>query len=169
MTATSLSGRATSLGSGDLREVLMGAQDNLTNVLAIVLGVSIGSGDVRLVAMAGLAAGLAEAISMGGVLYSATRAEHRVAGTTGRPVRAAVVCFAAALIAGLIPLAPFLSLPLDLAMVASLSTSLTAIFALGAWTGVLMRSSWWREGVRLVLIADLAAAASAGVGLLLGA
>jgi hypothetical protein len=32
-----------------------------------------------------------------------------------------------------------------------------------------MRSSWWREGVRLVLIADLAAAASAGVGLLLGA
>jgi len=65
MTATSLSGRTTSLGSGDLRGVLMGAQDNLTNVLAIVLGVSIGSGDVRLVAMAGLAAGLAVGLLLG--------------------------------------------------------------------------------------------------------
>jgi hypothetical protein len=42
-----------------LREVLMGAQDNLTNVLAVVLGVAIGAGRSDLVALAGLAAGVA--------------------------------------------------------------------------------------------------------------
>ncbi|HZD17950.1 MAG TPA: VIT1/CCC1 transporter family protein [Actinomycetota bacterium] len=55
------------LEAGDLREIVMGAQDNLTTVLAVVLGVAIGSGDASTVALAGLAAGLAEAISMGGV------------------------------------------------------------------------------------------------------
>src|SRR5512142_247682 len=49
-----------------LREVLMGAQDNLTNVLAVVLGVAVGAGRADMVALAGLAAGIAEAISMGG-------------------------------------------------------------------------------------------------------
>lgn len=51
-----------------VREILMGAQDNLTTVLAVMLGVSIGSGRADLVALAGLSAAVAEAVSMGGVL-----------------------------------------------------------------------------------------------------
>lgn len=66
-------------GAGSMREIVMGAQGNLTNVLAVVLGVAIGTGDVRTVALAGLAAGIAEAISMGGVLYTSTRAERDLA------------------------------------------------------------------------------------------
>jgi len=69
-----------------VREILMGAQDNLTNVLAVVLGVSIGSGEMRTVALAGLAAGVAEAISMGGVLYTSTRAAQDL-GARWAPVR----------------------------------------------------------------------------------
>jgi VIT family len=77
-------------GSSTLREIILGAQDNLINVLATVLGVAIGSGSVRIVAMAGLASGIAEAISMGGVLYTSTCAERdllaRAGGTAeGRP------------------------------------------------------------------------------------
>jgi hypothetical protein len=63
-------------GSSTLREIILGAQDNLINVLATVLGVAIGLGSVRIVAMAGLASGIAEAISMGGVLYTSTCAER---------------------------------------------------------------------------------------------
>lgn len=37
-----------------VREILMGAQDNLTTVLAVTLGVAIGSGRADLVALAGL-------------------------------------------------------------------------------------------------------------------
>ncbi|MGZ6255602.1 MAG: hypothetical protein ACXWMB_01120, partial [Candidatus Limnocylindria bacterium] len=48
--------RRTRIERATLREILMGAQDNLTNVLAVVLGVAIGAGRSDLVALAGLAA-----------------------------------------------------------------------------------------------------------------
>jgi hypothetical protein len=67
------------MGTTDLREIILGAQDNLVNVLATVLGVAIGSGSTRMVALAGVASGIAEAISMGGVLYTSTCAERDLA------------------------------------------------------------------------------------------
>ena len=103
----------------------MGAQDNLTTVLAVMLGVSVGTGRADIVALAGLSASVAEAVSMGGVLYSSTRAEAvlvaHLAGTTGAkpsppvglaPAASGIVTFAAAMLAGLIPLSPFLFVPL---------------------------------------------------------
>ncbi|HEX6230763.1 MAG TPA: VIT1/CCC1 transporter family protein [Actinomycetota bacterium] len=159
-------------GAGSLREVVMGAQDNLTNVLAVVLGVAIGSGEVSTVALAGLAAGVAEAISMGGVLYTATRAERDLAASAGkpfakRPVRAAATTFVAAFVAALVPLAPFAFLSLGWAMVTAAVLSLTALFGVGIWTGGITGDSWWRSGARFVTIGGLAALASALVGVVL--
>jgi VIT1/CCC1 family predicted Fe2+/Mn2+ transporter len=159
-------------GSRHLREIVMGAQDNLTNVLAVVLGVAIGSGEASTVALAGLAAGVAEAISMGGVLYNATKAERDLAASSGRgfakrPISAAVATFAAALVAALIPLAPFAFLPLLSAMVLSAALSLLTLFAIGAWTGEITGDRWWRSGARFVVIGGAAAAAAAIVGVVL--
>src|SRR5574338_475868 len=139
-----------------LREVLMGAQDNLTNVLAVVLGVSIGAGRAELVGLAGLSAAVAEAISMGGVLYTATRAEADL--EPGRVSRLSPLA------AGVVPLVPFLLLPIGLAVAASLTTSLCALFVLGAWSATVTRRTWWRDGVRLVFIAGAAAVAAALIG-----
>ena len=171
-----------------LREILMGAQDNLTNVLAVVLGVAIGAGRVDLVALAGLAAGVAEAISMGGVLYTSTRAEldldarvrAEVAGAGSssaaapdggrrrlRPLQAGLVCFAAAMIAGLIPLVPFLFLPLNAAVITCFGISILTLFGVGSWAGGVTGRSPWRDGLRLVLIAGTAALAAALVGVAL--
>ena len=159
-------------GAGSLREIIMGAQDNLTNVLAVVLGVAIGSGDVSTVALAGMAAGVAEAISMGGVLYTATRAERDLARSHGapfskRPARAALTTFVAAFVAALIPLAPFAFLAIRWAMATAAGLSLAALFAIGAWTGGITREAWWRGGVRFVAIGGVAALASALVGVVL--
>lgn len=170
----------------DLREIVMGSQDNLTNVLAVVLGVAIGSGKAATVALAGLAAGLAEAISMAGVLYTATRAERdlellrrrasgdpaAVDGTSGprpnqRPLRAGAVTFAAGIVAAVVPLAPFAVLPLVWACVASIVVSLAALFALGGWKGALTGRSWWRDGLQLLAIGGVAALAAAVLGTLL--
>lgn len=157
----------------------MGAQDNLTNVLAVVLGVAIGAGRTDLVALAGLSAAVAESVSMGGVLYSSTRAEagldHLEASAnpeTPSPPRAAtlppaasgLVTAAAALVGGLIPLVPFVFLPLTTAVAASLIISVAAIFALGSLTGRLSGHSWWRDGIRLLIVAGLAALAAAIIG-----
>jgi VIT1/CCC1 family predicted Fe2+/Mn2+ transporter len=160
-----------------VREVLMGAQDNLTNVLAVVLGVAIGAGRAELVALAGTAAAVAEAISMGGVLYTATRAELdldalEMNASAARPARlgpggAAVVTGLAALAGGLLPLLPFLFLELTPAVATSLLISIAALFGLGSATAGVTRRSWWRDGLRLVLIAGTAALAAALIGALL--
>ena len=124
-----------------LREILMGAQDNLTNVLAVVLGVAIGAGRADLVALAGLSAAVAESVSMGGVLYSSTRAEAglddleaaadpeaatRARGATLAPAASGLVTALAALLGGLVPLAPFAFLPLPTAVATSLAISVAA-------------------------------------------
>ena len=157
-------------------EVLMGAQDNLTNVLAVMLGVAVGAGRSELVALAGASAALAEAISMGGVLYSSTRAtelanarEDPVARRRPglRPLASGAVCTVAALIAGALPLLPFIVLPLQAAVAVSVLLSLVALFALGSWTGRIGGAVWWRDGLRLLVVGSLAAIAAAVVGSIL--
>jgi predicted membrane protein (TIGR00267 family) len=156
----------------------MGAQDNLTNVLAVVLGVTIGSGRADFVALAGLSAGIAEAVSMGGVLYNASRAEQRLdgrqasgdpsalTGTSARlsPAASGLVTCVSSLVAGLIPLAPFAFLPVSSAVIVTMVTSLLGLFLLGSLTGRVGGDTWWREGLRLLLVAGFAAVAAAIVG-----
>jgi VIT1/CCC1 family predicted Fe2+/Mn2+ transporter len=155
-----------------VHEVLMGAQDNLTNVLAVVLGVTIGSGRADFVALAGLSAGIAEAVSMGGVLYNATRAEQRLDGsdpngTKLSPALSGAVTMISSLLAGIIPLIPFVFLPVSSAVVVTMATSITGLFLLGALTGRIAGDNWRLEGLRLVAVAGAAALAAAVVGALL--
>jgi VIT1/CCC1 family predicted Fe2+/Mn2+ transporter len=167
-----------------LREVLMGAQDNLTNVLAVVLGVAVGAGRADIVALAGLAAGIAEAISMGGVLYTGTQADRDLDAQAAResatvatpdatarprltPFKAGAVTFAAGMVAGLVPLVPFIVLPLVPAMAVCIGISIVALFGLGTWTASVTGRSRVRDGIRLVLIAGTAALAAAIVGAIL--
>ena len=92
-----------------------------------------------------------------------------VEGTRPRlgPVASGLTTLAAALVAGLVPLAPFALLPLRYAVGATLLISVTALFALGSWTGRIGGASWWRDGLRLLLVGSVAAIASASVGLVL--
>jgi VIT1/CCC1 family predicted Fe2+/Mn2+ transporter len=167
------------LASATTREILMGAQDNLTNVLAVVLGVAIGSGRADLVVLAGLSAATAEAVSMGGVLYSATRADMSRArrldadGSPSAqarlgPVLSGLTTFVAAMVAGVLPLVPFAFLALPEAAAAAIALSLAALFGLGAVTGRVSGNVWWRDGLRLIVVAGLAAMAAATVGVILG-
>jgi len=58
-----------------LAEVILGGQDGLVNVLGVILGVAAASGDRRLVLAAGLAAAIAESVSMAAVAFTSKRAE----------------------------------------------------------------------------------------------
>jgi predicted membrane protein (TIGR00267 family) len=57
-----------------LSDLVLGAQDGLVNTLGVVLGVAAASADSRIVFATGIAAGLAEALSMAAVGYSSTAA-----------------------------------------------------------------------------------------------
>lgn len=57
-----------------LRELILGGQDGLVNVLGIVLGVAAATQDTRIVIIAALAATFAESISMAAVAYTSVKA-----------------------------------------------------------------------------------------------
>jgi vacuolar iron transporter family protein len=58
-----------------LRDLILGGQDGLVNVLGITLGVSAASQDVKVLLAAGLAATFAEGVSMGAVAYTSSMAQ----------------------------------------------------------------------------------------------
>ena len=62
--------------SSNLRDVILGGQDGLVNVLGIILGVAVASADIRIILAAGLAATFAESVSMAAVVYTSTKASQ---------------------------------------------------------------------------------------------
>jgi VIT1/CCC1 family predicted Fe2+/Mn2+ transporter len=63
-------------GKDWLRDVILGGQDGLVNILGIILGVIAGGGDQTVLVTAGFAAAITESISMGAVGYSSTVADR---------------------------------------------------------------------------------------------
>lgn len=57
-----------------LSDLILGAQDGLVNTLGVVLGVAAASSSARVTFAAGLAAGLAESVSMAAVAYTSSAA-----------------------------------------------------------------------------------------------
>src|SRR5438552_3607891 len=59
-----------------LRDVILGGQDGLVNILGIVLGVHAGGGSTTVLLAAGFAAAITESISMGAVGYTSSIAQR---------------------------------------------------------------------------------------------
>jgi vacuolar iron transporter family protein len=59
-----------------LRDVILGGQDGLVNILGIILGVIAGGGSTTVLLAAGFAAAITESISMGAVGYTSTVTER---------------------------------------------------------------------------------------------
>lgn len=58
----------------NLKDIILGGQDGLVNVLGVILGVAVATYDTKLVIIAGMAATFAESISMAAVAYTSTKA-----------------------------------------------------------------------------------------------
>jgi VIT1/CCC1 family predicted Fe2+/Mn2+ transporter len=56
-----------------LRDIILGGQDGLVNVLGVILAVATATQDTRIVIIAGLAATFAESISMAAVAYTSSK------------------------------------------------------------------------------------------------
>ena len=57
-----------------IKDVILGGQDGLVNVLGIVLGVAAATSDARIVIISGMAGTFAESISMAAVAYTSSKA-----------------------------------------------------------------------------------------------
>lgn len=65
-----------------IRDVILGGQDGLVNVLGLVLGMAAATANTHVVVTAGLAALLAESIAMAGVAFTSTAAERQLGAVT---------------------------------------------------------------------------------------
>src|SRR3989454_12111629 len=74
--ATSSSHRERHRQTNWLRDVILGGQDGLVNILGIILGVIAGGGSNTVLLAAGFAAAITEAISMGAVGYTSSISER---------------------------------------------------------------------------------------------
>lgn len=218
--------------AADFKEIILGGQDGLVNVLGVVLGVAAGTHETRIVLIAGAAATFAESISMAAVAYTSTKAaqsyyesqrQHELREikeipdmerqeimeiyekkgfrgrlladivshitrdkklwlesmmtdelgltkkNTGRPLRSAAVVGIAALAGSLVPLIPFVFLPIASATILSLVLCALTLFATGSIEARLTVGRWWLRGIEMAIIGMLAALVGYGVGAAVGA
>jgi len=59
---------------GNLKDIILGGQDGVVNVLGLILGVAVATFDKKIVILAGLSSTFAESISMAAVAYTSTKA-----------------------------------------------------------------------------------------------
>ncbi|MBI2102787.1 VIT1/CCC1 transporter family protein [Candidatus Woesearchaeota archaeon] len=65
-----------SLGS-QFRDIILGGQDGVVNVLGVVLAIAAATNETRVIIIAGIAANLAESLSMAAVAYTSTKAYNQ--------------------------------------------------------------------------------------------
>jgi len=63
-----------SKAGSEMRDIILGWQDGLVNVLGVILAIAAATSDAKTVIIAGLAATFAESISMAAVAYTSTKA-----------------------------------------------------------------------------------------------
>ena len=93
---------------------------------------------------------------------------HGLASVEPHPMRAALATFGAFLVAGLIPLLPFLFGAAE-AFRLSVGLTLAAFFAIGALKSHWSLTPWWRSGLETLAIGGLAAGIAYAVGTLFNA
>jgi predicted membrane protein (TIGR00267 family) len=218
-----------------LRDIILGGQDGLVNVLGLVLGVAAATAQLRIIMAAALAAAFSESIAMGGVMYTSALAERdyylsqlakeqreveevpeveidevreifRDKGLRGEllervvkeicsdkkvwidvmmrdelhltpvsdkgVVRRSLVTGVSTLIGSLIPLIPFLFVPLfgisvTAATIMAVPLCAVVLFAVGAYKAVTLVGDWRISGLQMTVIGMVSAAAGYGIGRLL--
>ena len=84
------------------------------------------------------------------------------------PLGNAVVMGTAYVAGGLIPVLPYLILPMASAMPVSIIGTVLFLFLVGGLKGRIVQQSWWRSGLEMLTIAGLAGLAGFVVGRLAG-
>jgi VIT1/CCC1 family predicted Fe2+/Mn2+ transporter len=219
------------IGNMRIREIILGGQDGLVNVLGIILAVASATKDTKIVIISGLAGLFAESISMLAVNYTSSKAtgevyrselkkekeeieevpelerqeiwdifyerglrgsilekvvdritsdkklwldvmmkdELRLFPTGENALGESIIVGIAAVVGSLIPLIPFLILPVSSAILWSVIFSAIVLFVGGAIKAKIIIGNWFRSGLEMALIGMIAAILGYAIGALVGA
>jgi VIT1/CCC1 family predicted Fe2+/Mn2+ transporter len=159
-----------------IRDLIYGANDGIITTFAVVAGVSGGNLPLRAVLIVGTANLLADGLSMGVGNYLGIRSQESALEAQGlpeqeaRPARHGAATFGAFVVAGAVPLLPYLVPdPAGNRFLLSTVLTLAALFGIGASRALVTVDRWWKAGLEMLLLGALVAAAAFGSGALVAA
>ena len=158
-----------------VRELIYGANDGIITTFAVVAGVAGGGLSLRVVLIIGAANLFADGLSMAVGNYLSIRSHESVLETQdlpqeeASPFRHAGVTFLAFVVAGAVPLTPYMIpiLPFDRFM-SSLVLTLLAMFVVGASRALIANVRWWQAGLEMLGLGAVVAALAYGSGAVVG-
>ena len=159
-----------------VRELIYGANDGIITTFAVVAGVAGGRLSLRVVLILGAANLFADGISMAAGNYLSIRSHESVLAAQdlpeeeASPLRHAAASFLAFIVAGAIPLAPYVApgFPFD-RFASSIVLTLSAMFAIGGSRALIARARWWAAGLEMLALGAIVAGLAYGSGKLVAA
>jgi VIT1/CCC1 family predicted Fe2+/Mn2+ transporter len=156
-----------------IRDLVFGAIDGIITTFAVVAGVTGGALSTKAVLIVGIANLVADGLSMGVGNYLGIRSEEsarrrdELPEQEAEPVRHGLATFFAFVVAGSVPLLPYLipGLAEDQFVMATVLT-LVALFGVGAARSVVTVEGWLVSGLEMLGLGVLVAAVSYGCGAL---
>jgi VIT1/CCC1 family predicted Fe2+/Mn2+ transporter len=141
-----------------IRDVVYGANDGIITTFAVVAGVTGGTLAPTTVLVLGVANLLADGLSMGVGNYLGIRSDERVREAQqlpeqeALPIRHGVATFLAFVVAGAVPLLPYVFPMTTNLFAASTGLSLAVLFAVGAARSRVGAGSWWANGLEMLVL-----------------
>ena len=155
-----------------VREIVYGANDGLITTFAVVAGVAGGGLAPQVVLILGAANLMADGLSMAVGNYHSIRSHESVREAQGlpeeeaSPSRHAVATFAAFVLAGALPLLPYLIPAYVDRFLSSTIVALLAMFVIGASRALIASVRWWTAGLEMLGLGAIVTAVAYGSGAL---
>ncbi len=150
-----------------IRDLVYGASDGVITTFAVVAGVTGGTLSPVAVLVLGVANLLADGLSMGVGNYLGIRSDERVREAQqlpeqeAFPIRHGLATFAAFVIAGAVPLVPYVVSDADAnRFVWSTVVSMTVLFTIGAARARVGTGTWWANGIEMLGLGAIVGAVS---------
>jgi len=158
-------------------DIVYGANDGIITTFAVVAGVAGAELSPKIVVILGIANLLADGFSMAASNYLSKKSEREYKNTLEKieipqkkefPLNSAFATFISFVIAGAIPLIPYVfGLKWNNFYLAIVATSI-ALFLVGSLRTLVTGTKWWKAGLEMFLIGSLAAFVSYVIGDMLG-
>ena len=148
-----------------VRELIYGANDGLITTFAVVAGVAGGGLSASVILICGVANLFADGLSMAVGNYLAIRSHESVLEAQGlpeeeaSPVRHGLATFLAFVIAGTLPLLPYVTtVAASTRFGWSIGMTLAGMFAVGALRSFISTVRWWVGGAEMLALGGVVAA-----------
>lgn len=159
-----------------IRDLVYGANDGIVTTFAVVAGVAGGALSHTAVLIVGAANLAADGLSMAAGNFLSIRAHEsareaeNLPEEEAHPWKHAAATFVAFVVAGSLPLAPYLLPPMAPGRLAwSAAVTFGSLFAVGATRTTVTVDRWWKAGLEMLLLGILVAATAYGAGALIAA